>query len=529
MRRVVIADDNIITLRALKEKVDWARIDAEVVGAFPDGDEALAFCLAHKPDLIVSDIVMPRVDGLELAARVRALSPDTAIVLISAHDNFEYARRALALGVFDYALKPVDYELLRETAARALESTAELRFFRAEVARSLPEMRERFYRSLVKGELSSSAIERDAAYLNAPLPKEKAACLQVGIRAAGGIGTDRDPERYRLFIRDLRRTLERALEPMRPRSFFFQDDRLGLIIEPAEDERVDATIERRIERILSEANLEQQPWTVTIGVGNFVQGASSLRESWEEAADALERAFFSGETVAVSADTVEEAGTEARDAIERDLLAAITQADGPAIRTRLDRLESFMIARAGDRAGLLALGLSVVTRVIFAPRADGSVGADPSRLLAGVVAQTRKARDAAAMAALFRAALERYIGAADRPPLPAPDAQMVARIKEIVERRFSDPGLGVREIAGEVGYSPNYLSAFFKERVGMNLLDYINTRRIECARSLLETTDRMIYLIAEESGFTNQYYFSAIFKRHVGTTPSRYRNSARQG
>ncbi len=120
MTRVMVVDDEKYERRGIIESTDWALIGCEVVGEAPNGEEALAILEETKPELIISDIRMPRMDGLQLAEEVSKRYPDVKIIFLTAHDEFSYAQQAVRLGICDYLLKPFEDGELEASVQRLL-------------------------------------------------------------------------------------------------------------------------------------------------------------------------------------------------------------------------------------------------------------------------------------------------------------------------------------------------------------------------------------------------------------------------
>ena len=119
---VMIVDDEKFVRRGIIEDTDWALIDCEVVAEASNGEEALQMAELHHPRLVISDINMPKMNGLQLAERLLALYPETKVIFLSAYDEFEYARQAVRIGVSDYLLKPYDDGELEASVQRLMHT-----------------------------------------------------------------------------------------------------------------------------------------------------------------------------------------------------------------------------------------------------------------------------------------------------------------------------------------------------------------------------------------------------------------------
>ena len=122
MIKVVIVEDEDIIRRGLVKTIDWQEMGAEIVGEAADGKEGLEVVRTVKPDLVMTDVKMPRLDGLEMAAQLRQEYPELKLVFLTSYAEFDYAQQAVRLGAEDYLLKPVDEEQIRKLMARLIEA-----------------------------------------------------------------------------------------------------------------------------------------------------------------------------------------------------------------------------------------------------------------------------------------------------------------------------------------------------------------------------------------------------------------------
>ncbi len=124
MTKVVLVDDESIVRKGISLSVDWERYGVVIAGEAPNGEEALTKCLECRPDIVITDIRMPQMDGLELAGRLSEVLPKTKVIILSGYEDFAYAKRAIVLGVSEYLLKPVNEDEL-VTAVEKLQNEIE--------------------------------------------------------------------------------------------------------------------------------------------------------------------------------------------------------------------------------------------------------------------------------------------------------------------------------------------------------------------------------------------------------------------
>jgi two-component system response regulator YesN len=172
MYRLLIADDEPKIRKGLASLLPWSDLGFSEILFAANGKEAVNQTIVNQPDLCLLDICMPQMNGLEFVAAIRREAPDMICIIVSGHDEFEYAKRALQLGVLDYILKPVQEEALQTTVLKALGKLHHLRNARQQqikaqqfLSRHLPAMREKFLNDLVTGVLAESDINDSLAIL----------------------------------------------------------------------------------------------------------------------------------------------------------------------------------------------------------------------------------------------------------------------------------------------------------------------------------------------------------------------------
>ena len=168
--RVLLADDEEEIRSGISRKIEWASLGFTLVGEAENGLEALELAEALEPDVVLTDIKMPFMDGLELCRRLRQSLPGARLVVFSGFDDFEYARQAVSMGVSEYILKPINAPELSQVLTRLREQLDRQRLERRDMEtlrrryeESLPVLRELFYTRLLGGQLPPKQIQDRAA------------------------------------------------------------------------------------------------------------------------------------------------------------------------------------------------------------------------------------------------------------------------------------------------------------------------------------------------------------------------------
>lgn len=254
--RVLIADDEIIIREGLRESIDWAALGMEVVGEAEDGEEALELALSLDIQLALVDMNMPFLNGISLMRKLRERLPDCRFVIITGHDEFDYAREGIRLGVEDYILKPVNPELLRGVLLRVRESldgaakqADYLKLASEQIQRNIPMLKSRFGQEWVEGQLAREEIEERLAFLGLP----SGSPVQLGVvrwpepEAAQPILKESDRQLYLFAAENI------VSELIAPRRHMLIRDASGLLLlflwDTAEEETT-ARIERSLRQFL---------------------------------------------------------------------------------------------------------------------------------------------------------------------------------------------------------------------------------------------------------------------------------------
>lgn len=241
MWKVLIADDEPKIRRGLRSTIERIRPDMKVVAEAEDGERALALVQKEKPDILMIDVRMPFLNGLDLIQKINDVWRDCVIVVVSGHDEFEYAQRALKLKVFEYVLKPVPQDVLSSVLVRAEEELTAARrrrhylsWAQEQLERNMPIFREQLLRDWVRGRLSHSEIEEQAAFLGiVTVGYRMVSLIHIMERTVSAELPQEKDRRIELFA--VQRIVEEAFKDFPPVSVFLdeQDDVVALTGSPA--------------------------------------------------------------------------------------------------------------------------------------------------------------------------------------------------------------------------------------------------------------------------------------------------------
>ncbi len=225
--RVLLADDEEEIRSGISRKIDWASLGFALVGEAGNGEEALELAEQLRPDVVLTDIKMPFLDGLELCRRLRVSLPGARLVVFSGFDDFEYARQAVGMGVSEYILKPINapelrqvLEKLRDQLDRQRLERRDMETLRRRYEESLPVLRELFYTRLLSGQIRPEQVQDRAARYEIDLPQGLWTAALVHVDGLGDEG-----ERDELLLLSVQSFLEKhfALEGCAARVVLYGD------------------------------------------------------------------------------------------------------------------------------------------------------------------------------------------------------------------------------------------------------------------------------------------------------------------
>jgi two-component system response regulator YesN len=487
--KILIADDERLVRFSLKSMLEEMGISSRSLSMARDGEEMLEAVRRASPDVAFVDIKMPRRDGLDAIEEARAFSPGTRWVVLTSHSSFDFARRALQLGVVEYLLKPVSPGELASLIDRLA------REMRADLLRLNEEFEGRVG-SLLHGTLSldGEGVEfvSGAGFIGALLVFDSA------------LGEARLAEKQRECCGEIRARMATALE---------KGTRIALVTLPvgqialicawmpgADGPSFAESLRGFLRRVGSLLDSSAGPETrVTRIVCGDSPSFENLLERLGRAAELAPLRIALGIGRQIGCIELEEAGSGGREAF-CSTLSEMAQA----YRAQ-DRLEYLALL---DRAERALNGVAEADRDTM----EGPV----SRFLTAAVGASLKARlgDGSWHESL------RNIGESLRiEDRTAGAGELAGRVVDFVKNNYMRD-IGIGQIASHLGVTPNYLSSVFHREKGATFLKYLTGLRMGKARAMLEAPGALVQDVARAVGYSSVRHFSRLFQRHFGLYPS---------
>lgn len=522
--KVLLVDDEELARRAIACKLDWEALGFCVVGEAANGEEALELCEQLEPDVIMTDIKMPFMDGLTLCRRAKQLLPSVRVAIFSGFDEFEYAKEAIRLEVEEYILKPIDAEELAEVFRRIRTSLDEeiaqsrdMERLRRYYEQSLPLMRQQLLTALLEGRMESHRIQGALQSYELDLAAPGYCVASLRPRPA-------EQQSNPLLTVSLRQMIGEILPPALRYENVSLPDREILIFLLAQGQEVRTIISRLAP--LFPAVQKRLGLGLSIGVSNQVEHIEQLALAYGEAQNALEyqalvesgQCIFIGDIEPVAADpggwdtqNVEAILRQIKVGSRQDLQQAVDEAVLH-FKKRQPSLQQYQFF-------ILNIAFELL-KVIKAYRLqeEQQLG---NALLEKSLSQFSSLDEMGHWLFEYCDTIRSMI----RTERKDSTKMLIEKAAAYIQNHYADSELSADNLSCQLNVSPAYFSTLFKKETGCGFVGYLTNLRMEKALEYLNTSDDKTYQIAEKIGYTDPNYFSYVFKKQFGVSPSKYRTN----
>lgn len=516
--KLIIADDEELIREGLAN-LDWEQLNITVAGTAANGEEALKLSQSIQPDLIISDIRMPRRDGIWLANQLRQFCPDTKIIFLSGYNDFEYTQQAIRLGVAEYVLKPIDEDVLIEIVqtmkAKIIQQKTEqqkIEHFRAAVNES-----RYFLKSWLFNRISNNEKKLNFFGLS---PQDKNYAVVI---IDFGESETEEIERCDTFL-----IFERLIQLIRPQKNdavpFFDGDILTFVFQFDQKDGIPATEQSLFDicnniKLFLDAN---ETADYTIGISQIISKSAELSSCHNGARNAVNYNHYLGMRQIIYIKDVEpqKGLTDSVFDIETDFTNAIKVGN----EKELERVLKQIFQNAKEQnVPLDQVKRSCLELLIYTSKAIYEIGQDPKILfhetdIWHVINKCKAEQELYDLMLKINTVVILQV----QETRDNRNESIIKKVKAIVEENYAN-NASLDSIAAQIYLSPCYLSMIFSKETHMTFKDYLIQTRINKAKDLLKNTETKIYEVAKQVGYNDTRYFSDLFRRQTGKTPSQFR------
>ena len=538
MLKVFLVEDEIVMREGIKNNIDWKSEGFEFVGEASDGELAYPLIQKTKPDILITDIKMPFMDGLELSRLVRQELTDTKIIIISGYDEFEYAKEAISIGIKDYLVKPIAGAKLLEAVkkvGRIVEEEQQQRLFlqtfEKERLENIHLAKQKIFRSLASGKKSVGELLKEAREVGLDLAANRYNIVLLQIFAGGEVeGYSEEQNAAAQAVEDMTEGLPGVL------MVELGIEGWAFIIKETEEER-------SLEQILGEfvKKLRSVIGGYTdieyfAGVGKTVGRLSELNRCFEEANRAFSyRYLMKRNQIIYSRDqmkggfTDEELKLSSLDVVKMDR-KIVEQFLKTGLKSDIRHfVDEYFVSLGTSNIQSLLLRQYVTMDVFFAAVSMlESIGYGTQDLV-------ERCGDFQSMTTIFSTVgqtqeyLQKVLDAAIELRETVSQKKYSSLLKDArayIEQNYDNEDISLNTVAASVNLSPNHFSMIFNQETGQTFIEFLTYVRMEKAKELLRSSSMKMSEIANAVGYKDAHYFSYLFKKTQDCTPREFRSQA---
>ena len=542
MLKTFLVEDEVVIREMIKKMIPWEQYGFELAGEAADGEMALPLILKSKPDLLITDIKMPFMDGLTLCRLVKKELPDIWIVILSGYDDFNYAKQAISIGVEDYLLKPITknafIERLEEIHNRYEHEKTQREYyekFRLEMQEYEKNASRDFFETLVRADSDLAELYRRADKLNLDIVAEAYNILIfTPDTSEGNYNSYEECSDWEAEVQDKINTYFLN----HPVAILFRHQVFSYaILVKGQKDTIEKNTEECVKAIqdIMDQTEERTDWF--IAVGKSADRLSMLGHSYRTAVRANSfRYLYDGHILDYqSLEAQKENPSDSRREDSVQLRNVNINALNPAILQKFlssglaeevdDFIRDYFNAIGQEPMGSLVFRNYVVLNVRFSVLSFlKKLGCDDSEIsgqeMENIMDETGKTIEAAVAYCgkiLKKAIALRDENAGDQ------NRSVLKLAVDFIDHNYMDEEISLNKAAHVANVSANHFSALFSQNMGQTFTEYLTDLRMSKAKELLRCTAMRSSEIAGEVGYKDAHYFSYLFKKTQGMTPSEYR------
>ena len=538
MFKVFLVEDEIVVREGIRNNIDWEQYGFQYAGDAPDGELALPLIRQIRPDVLITDIKMPFMDGLALIELVRKELPKTKIIIISGYDDFSYAQQAIRMGVEQYLLKPIVkskmVEVLTELHKKMTDELKQQEYyeeFQREVREYEIFTRRRFFEKIVTGSLRVREICETAKELGMDVNAPFYNIVLFSLSSAGYDGSA--PERYTEVLTQVEDEIRRFISGQPDLLLFIWSVTTYAILVKGEKDSIAERTDECIRSIADCCSKAGGDVNWHIACGTPVSRLGSIPVCFQDASRILSCRYLCPDVHILTEDTVSDIrrrfstgqGKHKNGVEQERILNFLGNGSTEDIDNFVDQL--MQSAEREKVAHPVFCKYLAMTIYLAAVKYLDTICCHSYSIWSRELRPGDSASEPDEARQYVRRVLQYVIEMRDDVSKKQ-QRDLLNQAIEYINRHYHEESMSLDRVAKEVNISPNYFSAIFSQEIGMTFIEYLTSKRIERAKYLLRYTDKRSGEIAFAVGYKDPHYFSFVFKKVAGCTPSEYRRGESQ-
>jgi two-component system response regulator YesN len=530
MYKVFVVDDEIAIREGIRDNVRWENTNFILSGEAPDGEIALPLIQEIKPDILVTDIKMPFMDGLQLSRIIRKSMPWIKIIILSGYDEFDFAREAISIGINEYMLKPVSssdlIEVLNKVAFQIEQEKKEredAEKLRKQVESNVPLFRNEFLNKLVMGGVPPvEVIDSCSRYGINIMSKYYLAAIIEFDAAEAGIQNNLYSEQLKL------EALTDSLFAQNPDVIRFKRNHNEgiLIIKGDNQSSLEETAYSMAQAIKHEIE-RNTTFKVTISIGSVRERLQGISQSYRDAELVKKQKSIYGKNKIIGINDIKVSSAAKKEFVKIDK-SNVSDFIKCGSKSDIEKFVEGYIKNLDDMEmkSLIYVYYIFMDIVMKVSRFVNDFGGDIESLIPEVVSLETTVASIDSIGKfkfLAESILTRVLEFRDS-RVENKYMKIINKAREFINSNYSDPNISLNTVAANVNLSPTHFSTIFSQETGENFIEYLTKVRMKKAMEYLKTTTQKSVEIAYNVGYNDPHYFSYIFKKVVGITPKEFRS-----
>ena len=528
--KVILVDDEAEVIDMIEKKIHWNDLGFEVAGSATNGVKALELVEKLQPDVVLTDIKMPYMDGLELSRRLNREYPNIYIMLCTGFDEFEYAKEAVHLEIKEYMLKPVNatemsesLTNLKHTLDREREEKLNVKKLNDYFQEVLPKLQSNFFISLIEGRVEKHDYERFLQAYQVDMKGPLFGCV-IFHTSENHVPEGMNPLLLSMSVE--REIKQRLMDQWNCLEFIYMGNTLLILELDAEDQITQITDAcdrfcRWAYRIMGAV--------VTAGIGTVCDSLYEISLSYERAREAVSYRVLYGTKRAINIGEIvpkeQIKPVQSEESRMQTLFRAIRIGDSTEIE-RAAHGEMEKLHKNTETMSQYNLATMEIVSGFFKFCTDNSLDFNKiSGNMQNIYEKVSQMDESSLTAWIVQ--MSETISEKLKCARNSSARRLIVEAQNIVKERYMEADISLDEICAVLGVSNSYFSSVFKKEAGKSFISYLTDYRMDIAAEMILNTDEKSYTIAEKVGYLDANYFSYVFKKKFGVSPSKYRASVK--
>jgi two-component system response regulator YesN len=529
MYNVIIVDDEPFVLNGLIHFIDWGSLECNILCYAEDGIEAMAKIQSSPPDIVITDIKMPGIDGIGLTKYLYENYPEVKVIILTGYADFNYAKEAIKYNVVDFVLKPAFTEKIIEAVNKAKETIIEQKEIKIRLDRqenkindlSL-EVREKYVYDLISGVMiDTEEILQKAEQLNLVIENYYVLLFQINKKAA-----DIKQKEQSHFNHSIKNYISLSFKAYNHYSFFFNRQTLCSVVSFGTDAGLEQiqTLVMLCEKMLQTVRNNSQ-FEISVGISSMHKCMHEMSFAYEEANRFLSDSFFQESNLSIFSNYVKNQSPSERKVINSyldrimDFIASGKSAD--AVSSMNELLKGKIIPRPSlDQAKGIGISLCYLCSHLLGNHSLRLLDIlDNGEYSYKHIAECKSSSSMSTILAGLIHSVSDCLFSSNKV-----NSGVVNMVMEYIHKNYNHD-ITLNLIANYVHLNSSYLSRVFCKMTGKTIVEVVNGARIEKAKEMLAKNEIKISEIASLVGIEDANYFSQLFRKRTGMTPSEYKRA----